>query len=342
MMGQEFTTEELLELAAAHGIEINENHEPRPRYLSREQLHHHRIVLGMPNDEYHSHRKSLSSSILKKATTPILYAKYLREGFSIKDNACLIIGTALHSMLLEQDNLASYVIYNESELLEQVKAMRPEVKSLKSTKEWKELIAPYLKEDGSGHFLDNVMNAEQFDGIETEAQRLKNHPTLFNLYQGAKSEASFFAEFNDIDVRIRPDLFKIADKADASTFEGVEVGDAIIMSVKTTIDASPRGFARECRKMDYLLAEAFYHDVLCAILEKRVHVMMLAVEKDAKQVLSGQTMLYRLTKEHIEQGRNHYEPNLEVVLEVNHALENGYPLEGYEFHNNGSIILTLQ
>lgn len=338
-----YDVNELMQLASAQGLELcNEIYDttPKPRYLSREKLLNHRVVYDMPNETYHAHATSISSSTVKHATTPIMYAKYLKDGFSIKNNACLIIGTALHEMLLESEKEHNYVLYDEELLLEEVHALRPEAKSLKATKEWKELIAPFLKDDGSGHFLDNVVSTEQYCMLQNQALRLKKHPELATIYNNAKAEVSFFAQFADIDVRIRPDLFKIADEADVAIFEKVSVGDAIIMSVKTTIDASPKGFARECRKRDYLLAESFYHDVLSSITNTRVHIMILAVEKDKNDLMTGQAMLYLCTDNHITNGRNQYESNLEVIMHCRKNPVNS--LQGYEFHNNNSIIMELQ
>lgn len=340
-MEHNFDFDELLELATQHGIEISEEFEKRPKYLDAEKLVDSKIIYNMPNDIYHSHPESISSSTLKHATTPRLYSKYREEGFSIKNNTCLIIGTALHEILLEdKTRKLDYIIYDEEQLIDDVMALRPEVKSPKATKEWKELIAPYMKHDGSGHFLDNVLTIEQHRAVFNEACRLRKHPELMNLYKNASTEVSFFARFTDVHVRIRPDLFKIADEVDAQQFEDINVGDAIIISVKTTIDASPKGFLRECRKLDYLLAEAFYHDILSAVFNKKVHVLILAVEKDAKHLPTGQTMLYVCSENHINQGRSQYEDNLAVVL---HCMNNeSGTAQGYEFHNNNSIIMQLQ
>lgn len=341
-----YDVNELMQLASAQGLEVcNEIHDttPKPRYLSREKLLNHRVVYDMPNEEYHSHPTSISSSTVKKATTPIKYAKYLEEGFSVKDNRCLIIGTLFHSLLLEKDKRHEFSIYDEEKLLSEVQAVKPDTlpENLKRTKEWKLLMEQY-KIAESGQFKDNVIEKRQFQSIWAVQKRLRKHAEISNLYHNSESEVSFFAQFSDIEVRIRPDLLKMADEKDAEMFADIKVGDAIILSVKTTTDASPNGFARECKKEAnaYLLAEAFYHDVLSAILDKNVHVVIMAVEKDKDNEMTGEVMLYQCREHHIASGRRQYENNIEVILHCRKNPVNS--LEGYEFHNNNSIIMELQ
>lgn len=267
-----------------------------------------------------------------------MYARYLEDGFTIKNNACLIIGTALHEMLLEKDVRHEYTVYDEQKLLAEVQSAKPETlpENLKRTKEWKSLNALYKNDDGL--FLDGVIEKSQFQSIWAMQKKLRAHNEIVNLYKGSQSEVSIFCSFEDIEVRCRPDLIKIADEIDAETFENVCAGDVIIVSVKTTLDASPSGFARECRKLKYALAEAFYQDILAATFNKKIHTFYLAVEKDAKQILTGQAMLYQCTDQHISRGRTEYEANLDVVI---HCRRYPNKLQGYEFHNNNSIILTI-
>lgn len=309
-----------------------------PRYFTADKLLNYRIVDDMPNDIYHSDENSISSSALKHATTPIMYKQYLKEGFNLKNNTCLLVGTALHSLLLEKTKQHEFMVYDEQKLLNQVQELRPDtsVENLKRTKEWKEVVSKY--KDDNGMFLDGVLEKKQFDSIWNVQKKLRKHPELTNLYHNAMPEVSIFASFEEVNVRIRPDLIKVADQQDFETFGDINVGDIIIMSVKTTIDASPNGFAREARKLNYALAEAFYTDVAKVVYGKNVHVFYLAVEKDTKHVLTGQAMLYRCTNNHIARGREEYEANLSVAIFCN---ENPTEDQGYEFHNNGSIISQI-
>lgn len=336
-----YDVNELMQLASAQGLEINNepcDATPKPRYLSPDKLRSHSIVYDMPNKEYHSDPTSISSSSVKKATTPILYARYLLDGFEVKDNTCLIVGTILHALLLESDKQHEFTLYDEQKLLAQTQELMPDTlpENLKRTKEWRQLNQQY--KDGNGLFLENVIEKQQFQSIYAVQKRLRKHPEIVNLYHDSKSEASIFASFDDIDVRVRPDLFKIADQQDAQLFEGVAVGDVIILSVKTTKDASPQKFAHECRDNKYALAEAFYQDIMSAVFNKKSHTIYLAVEKDKDQRISGQVVLYQCSEQHIQNGRKEYENNLDVVI---HCRQYPNSLIGYEFHNNNSLIQTI-
>ena len=317
---------------------------PAPRYFIPDLLLDSNIFYDMPNGKYHA-TPELSSSTLKHATTPKGYKQFLDKGMQIRNNECLIIGTALHSLILEPHKQHQFIIYNEEKLLKEVQAENPDTspENLKRTKKWRELRAQFL-DPATGLFLPGVIEKKRFSSIWELAKELRTHPEIMGLYRHSYPEVSIFAKFRDLNVKIRPDLLKVADAADAMNF-GVKTGDIIIMSVKTTIDASPNGFYRECQKLKYDLAEAFYHDIVDCVKSRfgasetaKVHTFYLAVEKDKDGVMNGLYLLRRCTDTHINRGRELYEDALEVYL---HCRDTKDYAQGYEFFNNGSIIMDI-
>ena len=317
---------------------LNRKNEPKGIILSAKVENWE--FFDIPNEKYHAEIDALSASTLKHCTTPLDYRNYLDNP---KYNAgSLITGTALHAMILEPEKF-EYEIYDEEKLLSEVQDLRPDVKpeNLKRTANWKEVVRKYMNENGE--LRNDVMTKATFQSLWKIVKRAESFPIIKDLFTDGFCEKSFVVSYdNGLTCKIRPDLFKFATDKDAENLSkyGVQQGDLIVVSVKTTYDGSPYGFKREARKLSYHLAEAFYQDVLRSIYPNLcIHTLYLCIEKNSKNEFTGNCMLYSYDKGYFKLGRAEYEDNLRVYM---HCKSTGDYSQGYEFFNDGNILKHIE
>ena len=318
---------------------INESGEimPEPTIIQETRLTGANAVQGVPMEVYHGERYKdyLSSGKLSECKTP-LHLKRALEG-PAPASVHLNIGAAFHELILEPEQF-SYRLFDDSEIC--TKLINEGSKSPRATNKYKEWRAKF--EDENGNFAPDVLPREAFTSMWKLKKILRNDPVVCELFNGSRNELSHFLEFDHpvkhtgsrLKVKVRPDGLKIASDQDAENFEayGIEPGDLIIISVKTTIDASPDGFYRQARKNQYNLSEAFYADVLQRYYENRkIHTVFLTLEKDG-QVFTGHYLLRYCSTEFINSGRELYRQNLEVYCSSNDLSE------GYQSFTKSSIV----
>jgi hypothetical protein len=322
--------------------------EPVKTHIQLTKLKNVMYSAEMSNDEYHNGTREfagipfkliLSSGKLKACKTPIHYHRNLKKHMINSLN--LNNGSAFHSMILEPHHF-EYELFDDTKIVEEIKADRPEIVNVKSTKEYRNWYKQFLNENGE--IRENVLKKETFTAAWNLKKKLQKDLVVTDLFTDSEREQSIFMEFENLVCKVRPDGLKIASKFDAENFKeyGVNEGDLIIISVKTTIDASPDGFIRQCRNLGYHLSEAYYYDVIERYARAtgfikhsaKVHTIFLTVEKD-KDEFTGHYMLRYCSSSFLEWGRREYSKNLDVYLESEDFTE------GYEIINDGSIIAEL-
>lgn len=270
---------------------------------------------NMPMEEYQA-IDALSSGALKACTTPLKFMQYKTRERENSQN--LNNGTAWHSLLLEP-NKFEYRCFDDSEIIAGLLAKG--YTNAKATKEYREWFSQF--KDASGELAADVLPKETFKSMWQTKKRLMADPVIRELMSGSRNETSFVFTLeyftkrmgHTFKVKIRPDALKIATTQDAENFKqfGINEGDTIIISVKTTIDASPDGFARQVRNLGYHVQEAFYYDLIYKCYEPTVHLMFLTIEKD-KDIFTGHYMLRPVTHRFLNWGRKAYNRNLQVYL----------------------------
>jgi len=101
------------------------------------------------------------------------------------------------------------------------------------------------------------------------AASVLQHPLAKNLLYHASSliEHTGFFEIEGTPCKVRPDLYN--------------KDSGIVLDLKTTIDASPKGFAKSVRQYKYLFQTAWYMTALRAMGERPKQFVFLVVEKSA-------------------------------------------------------------
>lgn len=306
------------------------------------------------NEDYHNsetlkfaglpYKSILSSGKLKACKTPLHLKHELdnpptnREAFNT--------GSAFHSMILEPAKF-EYELFDDTEIYNRL--ISEGSKNPRATKEYKTWFAQY--QDADGNLRQNVLRKEAFQSMWALKKKLTSDNVVKNLFDGSQPEHSIFVKFDytkadgeSLVLKVRPDGLKLASRADAENLKkyGVEFGDLLIISVKTTVDASPSGFLKQCLRLGYNITEAFYFDLVerwarhinLIGKENKVKTIFLTLEKDGNN-LTGHYLVRPATPDFIQWGRYDYAKNLNTYINTVDLSE------GYEAINNGSTICEI-
>ena len=207
------------------------------------------MAQGMSNADYHKH-PAISKSKLDLARRSGRHLYDALFGPPRASTATFDLGTALHAFALPGESLDSV-------------AVRMPEGMKKTTKEGKAFVAEH-----AGKIILNATDAYCLDQMMLS---LREHPVSAALVNGefvGKSEQSFFATELEtgLDVKCRPD-FMLDDLS-------------LIFDLKTTTDASPKGFQKSLVSYRYYVQAAWYLDVVEMATGKRPEgFLFVAVEK---------------------------------------------------------------
>jgi len=305
--------------------------------MSNHEYHHSiRQFSGLPIKDI------LSAGKLKAARTPLHLKRELQNPSS--PSMTLNFGSAFHSMILEPEKF-EYRLMDDTEIIAALEAEG--FKNPRATTKYKLWMTQF--QDGvTGELLPNVLTKEAFQSMWALKKKLREDKVVIDLFEGSQAEQSIFIRFDYLKaddtwltVKVRPDAIKLASRKDAENLKeyGVKFGDMLIISVKTTLDASPSGFLRQCIRLGYNLTEAFYYDVVTRWArhinligeENNVHTIFLTLEKEGN-VMTGHYLIRPATQDFIQWGRMDYDKNLRAYI-------NSIDLsEGYEAITGTTVI----
>jgi hypothetical protein len=241
---------------------------------------------GLDEDVYRKAHGINISSLKKMARSPAHYQAALEEIKEPTDSQ--IFGTLTHLAILEPDRLAgSYVV-------------KPEDINLrtKDGQAWK--AAQTVP----------ILDADKAAGLESIAQRIKNHPTASAILAGGQKELSVFKYDEHTGLMLKGRLDCLTEDAH---------GRRTIVDVKTTDDASLDEFSRSIAKWRYDAQAAFYSDLVEAEF-----FVFIAVEKSAPYEIG----VYALDNESIANGRASYRKWLDqLALCIEDNSWPGYPTD---------------
>ena len=261
------------------------------------------IHLNLPAGLYHAD-PAISASRLKIVHdgSPAHLKRELDEPREVTWE--MIFGTLVHSIALEPDApLPSIATFPETYVVpDDVKPAKggpnpgdtvPWNNRTKYCQAWK------AAREAEGFI---VCYRKDLDEVFIAAEVIKSNRHVMRYLDGAQRELSMFwqtARGNRIKARMD---FKPT---------GPVLGD-----IKTTMDASPTGFAREAFNRGYTLQSAFYTDLWNLVGDTRIdRFVFIAYEKRSRVVT-----VFHCTDRFIEEGRNAY---LAALAQVEDALATG-------------------
>lgn len=201
---------------------------------------------GISNADYHRDPALGSTSLKTLATkTP---AHYQYDKANPKFSDAFTLGTAAHSLILENDWAGIVVVEAENWLTKDAKAAKAaalaEGKQPLLTKEWVQVQA----------MRDAVMR----------------HPVARAAFRGHKAEQSVFWEEDGLTLKCRPDAWK----------------PGLLVDLKTTVNADPREFGKTAHNFGYHQSAAHYIDGVKAATGEELPFHFVLVEKTAPYLVS--------------------------------------------------------
>ena len=242
------------------------------------------------NEYYHKQHDFVSSSGLKKLKISPAHFKADQEQES-EQKDCFDFGSAYHSMILEPDKFDTefFVLYEDTiiEILISEGAKKP--RATNKYKDW------YMEQEdiAAGR---TIIDTPTYKHIVAMRDTIYRHRYAKSLLSGGMSEQSFYCdlEFYDgekIKCRIRPDK--------------VNIDKRIHISLKTTRDASIRGFAKQSANFEYHISDAMYTDILekCYYNGRAFNTIVICQETIYPYAFN----MFELSNQYLGQGRYEFE-----------------------------------
>lgn len=240
----------------------------------------------LSNSEYHAGPGISCTGLKKIAVSPA----HFKHG-EFKQTAAMAMGSATHSAILEPESFAKQYV------------TLPAGKDRRST-EYKALCA--------SHGTDNVLVSADASQIGAMQSAVRANPVANKwLYQEqGRNELSVYAKDPETGILVRCRFDRLLDRGFSP-------------DLKTTTDASPRGFSNAIAKYGYAFQAAFYMDTyFWATGDVLDGFGFVAVESKAPH----NVMCYRLDDESIAVGREQYRSALNIYA---NCLESGV-WDGYD------------
>lgn len=233
------------------------------------------MIVGMLNETYHAEEGISSSAVKTVANSTLAHWKgAVRESKTAWD-----LGTAVHSLVLEPH--LDYVVCGPDDR----RGADWKAKQRAATMNGQLLLT-------SGDYEQAQAMAASVLANETVRLMLENKSTVI--------EASFFADDPDTGLRLkaRPDAF-VRDRG-------------LVIDIKTTLDASPRGFEREIRKYCYDMQAAFYLKTLGLANQDADQFLFVAVEKKPPYAVS----IHVLSDDYLKYASERVQHTLHVIKQA--------------------------
>lgn len=225
------------------------------------------VVYGMPDKTYHAPKDELSSTGAKLLLeSPAKFKHQVIDGHRVHRDA-YDLGTAVHTKVL---GVGAVAVTCPPELLDKSGGMRTA-----EARAWKaEQVEAGIP----------VVSRDELDVIDAMAESVLAHPTARMLFERpGEPEVSVFDDRHGVKRRGR--------------FDYLPSEGGIAVDLKTSVDASPNGFASSAAKYGYHIQRGHYLDIL-ERLGRKVDMVFVVVEKTAPYL----TAVHRLDAQFAEMG----------------------------------------
>ena len=220
------------------------------------------IKYTMPNAEYHDSEALSASGAKTIAMKSLAHFKY----GEVKHSPAFDLGTATHTLILEPHMKKSVWCGPAS----------------RRGKEWTQ-----LKEDADAEGAV-LLTESDYDQANKMAEAVLSNAAAAEYLSGdLVVEASMFAHDSiyNVDLRARPD--------------GWRKDIAAVVDIKTTIDPSPEGFARQIGNFGYHIQDQFYRRVMTLNGVEIDRFIFIAVGKEAPHTVG----VYELDWRTLDEGK---------------------------------------
>lgn len=209
--------------------------------------------VDISNDDYHASAGVSKSHLDVVAEQSLLHywQQYVNPNrLPEEKKEHFVIGHATHAAILEPDLFTSQFVKSPSFNMR--------------TKDGKQMFAHFVEENPG----KQILHPEDYQTCLDIRDAVYRHPVAPGLLKNGKTEQSFYVVDQETGELIK------------CRFDFLQDGGAIALDLKSTKDASPRGFAKDAANFRYDIAPAWYFDVLKQLYgEIPKHWVWLAVEK---------------------------------------------------------------
>lgn len=262
------------------------------------------VYTNLSNQEYHSHKESISRSALMDFDhSPYTYwAKHLNSDRPRREpTPQMELGSAFHALMLEPK------IFDETYI------MKPEPVFLKDVGR-----ESYDKYKGICEFLETcgstILTIDQWDTLMRMKNAVKHNEDAIKLIEGARIENSFFwrDQHSGLLLKSRPDILH----------------ENMYIDLKTTSDASPRAYQSEMVKYGYHIQGAMVKDSSWILEAKDIKKVINIVVETKYPFNIG---IYIIDEFALEEGHMKYK---QLLLDLKNALEKN-EFKGYGIQKIG-------
>jgi hypothetical protein len=226
-----------------------------------------KILHNLARADYDRMKSRINWSTLKlMSKSPMHYQHALTAESESKDH--FNVGNAGHTLILEPEKFSSgYALYTE----------------LRNSKKWEA-----FKEANAGK---TILTEDGWATAHEMRDAVARHP-LASKMLGVHGHSEVTILW---DLQAGPATFEMRARLDRVT-------DGAIYDIKSTQDASPAGFGRECERFRYHTQASLYRRGAQAVTGKDFEHFIIAVEKKAPFAVA----VYRVTEEQLAIGEEEY------------------------------------
>jgi hypothetical protein len=223
-------------------------------------------------EDYHANTTHLSATTLKYARESLKHFDWYRTGrLPREDKPQFSFGNAFElALLAPNEYLQKVAVMPEAEWFEEVKASKPDVKTIRNTTIYKERCAQWMNEN-AGKYVISETGPESFEAIEEMLSSCYQDKIIQGLIKNTEYQLSLFWTDPETGIKLktRPDICKRKKN--------------VIVNLKTILDGSPDGFSKDLKKWDYPLQAVIEIEgcLRTGIMDKVDNYFWLAVEKVA-------------------------------------------------------------
>lgn len=223
-------------------------------------------------EAYHANSTHLSSTQIKIAKRSLKEFFWNRNGkIERSEKTHFDFGNAFELALMDQDGFAkNVVIRKDHEWVNEILSKRPELTTVRNSKEYKELSAAFEAES-AGKYRIGDKGPESWETIQSMLESCYADKTIQGLIKNTECQLSLFwtDDQTGLKLKTRPDICKRKKN--------------IVVNLKTTLDGSPKGFSKDLAKYDYPLQACLEMQgcIASGAMEKIDAYFWLVVEKVA-------------------------------------------------------------
>lgn len=251
----------------------------------------HGIYEDMPAAQYHAIEAASNSRLSRLVVSPAHLRAYMEQ--PPKQTDAMVIGSAVHTLALEPHLWpALYAVAGVCSATTKGGAPCSNGGSRYLDGAWFCGVKGHAPDEAGDPGL-TVLSAESAERCQRTAGAIRSHPRISKLLEaGGRAELSVVWTDEDTGLLCKARIDWLAETA----------AGGVALDIKTTTDASPRGFERVIADRGYHRQLAFYEEGLRAHGVELRHLVFAAVEKEPPFACAA----YRLDDSAAYEGRAEY------------------------------------